>query len=374
MTTMSDFNRKRLADIKRKPGNDNKCADCGAGDPDWASYSLGVFLCFACCGVHRSLGTHISRTKSLTVDNWEDEQVVTMDDLGNEAAAQKYLVHFPISYRKPEKDTSSTLREQYIRAKYERLEFQSVDRQTYLRDEKTGYLMKKGRDDPNFRQRKFVLLGKTNSLMYFNKENAKKPKAELSLDDLNCCFVPSKIGNLNGLQISYIDGDGATRNIFVYSDDGKEMVDWYMSVRHIKFTRLRIGLPHAPVEDLLSRLTNDFLLEGWLYKTGPDVKHAWKRRWFTLDQRKLLYFLDPLSAYAKGEIYLGHKSDGYSVCEGVPPGRQDYGISFTLTVPGRQFPFSAETREERSEWITVLNNVISTPLTPQDASRIRRNR
>ena len=44
-------------------------------EPEWASYSLGVFLCFACCGVHRSLGTHISRTKSLTVDNWDDEQV-----------------------------------------------------------------------------------------------------------------------------------------------------------------------------------------------------------------------------------------------------------------------------------------------------------
>ena len=27
---MSEGNHKRLADIKQKPGNDNKCADCGA--------------------------------------------------------------------------------------------------------------------------------------------------------------------------------------------------------------------------------------------------------------------------------------------------------------------------------------------------------
>ena len=45
-------------------------------DPEWASYTLGVFLCFECCGVHRALGTHLTRTKSIKVDNWDDEQVL----------------------------------------------------------------------------------------------------------------------------------------------------------------------------------------------------------------------------------------------------------------------------------------------------------
>jgi len=44
-------------------------------EPEWASYSIGVFLCATCCGIHRSLGTHISKTKGIKLDNWDDEQV-----------------------------------------------------------------------------------------------------------------------------------------------------------------------------------------------------------------------------------------------------------------------------------------------------------
>ena len=50
---------------------------------------------------------------------------------------------------------------------------------------------------------------------------AKAPKAKIPLDDLNCVFVPNKIGNLNGMQMSYEDKGGRTRHIFVYSEDGK---------------------------------------------------------------------------------------------------------------------------------------------------------
>lgn len=74
----------------------------------------------------------------------------------------------------------------------------------------------------------------------------------------------------------------------------QDIVDWYMAIRNVKLTRLRIGLPHVEESELVQRLTSDFILEGWLYKTGPDLKDAWKRRWFTFDRRKLLYFDEPL--------------------------------------------------------------------------------
>jgi hypothetical protein len=44
-------------------------------DPRWASYSLGVFLCIRCAGIHRKMGTHISKVKSITMDQWNTEQI-----------------------------------------------------------------------------------------------------------------------------------------------------------------------------------------------------------------------------------------------------------------------------------------------------------
>lgn len=45
------------------------CADCGSGSKvDWASINLGIIVCIECSGIHRSLGTHISKVRSLTLD------------------------------------------------------------------------------------------------------------------------------------------------------------------------------------------------------------------------------------------------------------------------------------------------------------------
>lgn len=51
--------------LKRIPGND-KCADCGAPDPDWASLNLGILICIECSGIHRKFGVHISKASQLS--------------------------------------------------------------------------------------------------------------------------------------------------------------------------------------------------------------------------------------------------------------------------------------------------------------------
>ncbi|CAK7224489.1 hypothetical protein SBRCBS47491_005569 [Sporothrix bragantina] len=45
------------------------CADCGSGAKvEWVSINLAIILCIECSGIHRSLGTHISKIRSLTLD------------------------------------------------------------------------------------------------------------------------------------------------------------------------------------------------------------------------------------------------------------------------------------------------------------------
>ncbi|XP_038059624.1 ARF GTPase-activating protein GIT2-like isoform X1 [Patiria miniata] len=48
---------------QRVPGE--ICADCGTSDPGWASLNRGVLVCDECCCVHRSLGRHISQIRAL---------------------------------------------------------------------------------------------------------------------------------------------------------------------------------------------------------------------------------------------------------------------------------------------------------------------
>lgn len=78
-----------------------------------------------------------------------------------------------------------------------------------------------------------------------------------------------------------------------------------MAIRCAKLHRLQVAFPSASERELSAYLTRDFPREGWLWKTGPRPTDAYKKRWFTLDNRKLMYHDDPLDAYPKGEIFLG---------------------------------------------------------------------
>lgn len=75
---------KPIEVLRRVCGND-KCADCGAPEPDWASLNLGVLVCIECSGVHRNLGVHISKVRSLTLDVkvWDPSVISLFQSLGN---------------------------------------------------------------------------------------------------------------------------------------------------------------------------------------------------------------------------------------------------------------------------------------------------
>ncbi|PRT53438.1 hypothetical protein B9G98_01058 [Wickerhamiella sorbophila] len=82
----STQNKQILKRLLADPAN-KTCADCKtATHPRWASWNLGVFLCIRCSGVHRSLGTHISKVRSVDLDSWTDMHLEQMVKWGNQKA------------------------------------------------------------------------------------------------------------------------------------------------------------------------------------------------------------------------------------------------------------------------------------------------
>ncbi|KAF7125800.1 hypothetical protein CNMCM5793_002093 [Aspergillus hiratsukae] len=91
------------------------CADCKRNKhPRWASWNLGIFICIRCSGIHRGMGTHISRVKSVDLDSWTDEQLQSVIRWGN-ARANKYWEAKLASGHVP----SEAKIENFIRTKYE---------------------------------------------------------------------------------------------------------------------------------------------------------------------------------------------------------------------------------------------------------------
>ncbi|XP_049874749.1 arf-GAP with dual PH domain-containing protein 1-like isoform X2 [Pectinophora gossypiella] len=363
---MVDHNEKLLQELQKKSGN-NVCADCGAEDPEWASYNLGIFICMRCASIHRGMGAHISKVKHLKLDRWEDSQVQRMKEVGNTAARHKYEERVPPCYRRPTKNDSQVLIEQWIRAKYEREEFCHPERQSYLSGSMEGFLMKRGKEDSRYQPRKFVLNENEDTLKYHVNEN-KEPKGVLRLSELNVAFAPAKIGHMNSMQLTYMK-DGTTRHIYVYHDDAEKINNWYTAIRCAKLHLLQVAFPSAPQSELLLRLPKDFAREGWLWKTGPRPSDAHRRRWFTLDNRKLMYHDEPLDAYPKGEIFIGHESNGYCIkVSNTGNGCKDARFPFHLVTPDRTYCLAATTHEDRAGWLAVIQQTIKRPLTPQDST------
>ncbi|XP_067472233.1 arf-GAP with dual PH domain-containing protein 2 isoform X1 [Thunnus thynnus] len=365
----SERNKKILLELLKLPDN-SVCADCGVPDPDWASYKLGLFVCLNCSGVHRSLS---NRVKSIKLDFWEDELVEFMKSNGNASARALYEKAVPAYYYRPQQNDCAVLREQWIRAKYERTEFTGETKYpplSYTTGFFEGMLWKKGKENTQFLKRKFVLSEREFTLTYYNKENESKgPKAVIPIKDLNATFQPEKIGHPHGLQLTYQD-DNHTRSLYVYHESPEEIVTWYNAIRAARYAYLKTAYPTGSDEELIPKITRNYLKEGYMEKTGPLQKEAFKKRWFILDSqnRKLFYFKGKLDAEELGVIFIGTENSGYSVKECVPKhtrgNKWNYGVS--VETPERQFVFMCEQEREQKEWLNALRQVLSRPMAPQD--------
>uniref|UniRef100_A0A2K6SB32 Arf-GAP with coiled-coil, ANK repeat and PH domain-containing protein n=1 Tax=Saimiri boliviensis boliviensis TaxID=39432 RepID=A0A2K6SB32_SAIBB len=107
-----------LQRVQSVAGN-SQCGDCGQPDPRWASINLGVLLCIECSGIHRSLGVHCSKVRSLTLDSWEPELLKLMCELGNSTVNHIYEAQFEgTGSRKPSASSPRQDKEAWIKDKY----------------------------------------------------------------------------------------------------------------------------------------------------------------------------------------------------------------------------------------------------------------
>uniref|UniRef100_A0AAX7W4U4 Arf-GAP domain-containing protein n=1 Tax=Astatotilapia calliptera TaxID=8154 RepID=A0AAX7W4U4_ASTCA len=144
---------------------DNKyCADCEAKGPRWASWNLGVFICIRCAGIHRNLGVHISRVKSVNLDQWTTEQIQSIQDMGNTKARRLYEANLPDSFRRPQTDQAV---EFFIRDKYEKKKYYSKN-------------VTNGTSHCFLIHTKFVLLLNFTTLSFFLKSEESKPVPKIS--------------------------------------------------------------------------------------------------------------------------------------------------------------------------------------------------
>ncbi|KAE9461780.1 hypothetical protein C3L33_06286, partial [Rhododendron williamsianum] len=111
--------------VSLTPGSDLLTVTCDlfqCRGPRWASVNLGIFICMQCSGVHRSLGVHISKVRSATLDTWLPDQVAFIQSMGNEKSNSYWEAELPPKY-----DRVGI--ENFIRAKY-------VDKRWIRRDGK----------------------------------------------------------------------------------------------------------------------------------------------------------------------------------------------------------------------------------------------
>lgn len=128
MADTEDYEANKVAveDICREPAN-SECADCGANGTRWATVNHGCFVCIRCSGIHRSLGTHISKVKSTNLDKWTSAEVAVMKMVGNKNGRALFEGRLPPKGEKPAPEESDSVVREFITKKYDDKKYAAPD-------------------------------------------------------------------------------------------------------------------------------------------------------------------------------------------------------------------------------------------------------
>jgi hypothetical protein len=121
-----DANRATIEALCRQSPNDT-CNDCGASGTRWVSVNHGVFVCIRCSGVHRSIGSHVTKVKSTNLDKWTLSEIAVMRQIGNAVGKQLWEARLPRGQKALSGNETDALVKSFIVQKYEMKAFAAED-------------------------------------------------------------------------------------------------------------------------------------------------------------------------------------------------------------------------------------------------------
>lgn len=102
--------------------------------------STAILLCMECSGVHRSLGTHISKVRSATLDKLDRYTLAYMQVVGNYNSNSIWEAREPPPEIRIDSTSSREARTAFVRAKYVEKEFLAPERVSYSQAQLTQFL------------------------------------------------------------------------------------------------------------------------------------------------------------------------------------------------------------------------------------------
>lgn len=356
---------KDLTDFMKLPEN-SSCADCGTKGSDWTSINLGVFLCIKCAGVHRNLGVHHSKVRSIDLDTscWDSEQITFMRKVGNVKAAEIYEYNAPCFYMRPTESESPLVRENWIRAKYVRKEFMKAcddddkDNQNpsvfrMPEPAREGWLWKKNPKDV-WQKRFFILHGRF--LYYFESADESFAKGKIDVSEVSCRVPESPDDPAHRFSFELSTSKKANKVYILAADKMEDMFNWIHAVRRASlfYSKLNKSIDdeskEIPVEtNVCYKDMTKVLKVGELTKQGGHWK-TWNRRWCVLTDGTLYYFKNKPNNADNPEG--GIRLEFCDVVDAEEKVKKKH--AFSIISPHRVFYLHADSTPDMHEWMGAI--------------------